>query len=91
MHADGLQRIASTSTRLLRLGIRNTDLAMALLLQAPLATMFEGEALDDLDLAADPDQALSALADMANAAPGALAILANDHGARHRVLAVLGT
>ncbi len=90
MNADGLQRISSSSSRLLRLGVRNTDAAMVLLLQEPLATVFAGEALDDLDLAADPDQALDVLADMAAIAPEALSLLAHDHGARHRALAVLG-
>ncbi len=91
MNADGLQRISSTSSRLLRVGVRNTDVALGLLLQEPLASVFAGESLDDLDLAADPDQALSVLADMAAVAPESLSILANDHGARHRVLAVIGT
>ncbi len=90
MNADGMQRVSSTSSRLLRVGVRNTDLALVLLLQEPLAQVFAGESLEDLDLAADPDHVLSVLADMAAQAPGALAILAHDHGARHRALSVLG-
>ena len=70
--------------------MRNTDLALVLLLQEPLAQVFAGESLDDLDLAADPDHVLTVLADIAAQAPHALSILAHDHGARHRALSVLG-
>ena len=89
--ADGLQRIASVSTRLIRLGVRDTDLAVTLLMEKSVAEVLAGDALDDLDLAPDPDQALSVLADMAKSAPAGLQLLEQDHGARHRALALLGT
>ncbi len=86
----GSQRVASVTSRLLRVGVRDTDLATTLLMTDGVAQMFAGDALDDLDLAADPDQALRTLADMATGNPSALSILAHDSGARHRALAVIG-
>lgn len=87
---SGSQRVVSVTSRLLRVGVRDTDLAAALLMCDGVAQMFAGDALDDLDLAADPDQALRYLADIAELSSSALTILANDPGARHRVLALLG-
>jgi glutamate-ammonia-ligase adenylyltransferase len=87
---ESLQRVNSLTTRLIRVGIRDSGMAMSLLMQEPLAAVFADEALDDLDLAPDPDQALRALADIATVAPGALQLLAHDAGARHRALAVMG-
>lgn len=87
----GESRVPSLAAQLLRVGVRDTELALPMLLATPLANLFAGEALEDLDLAPDPDRALAALADIAAAAPSALAILASDHGARHRALAIIGT
>lgn len=90
MAAEHLQRVSSLTSRLIRVGIRDADLAMALLRRPALAHVFADEALDDLDLAPNPDQALVALADISDVAPAALSILASDGGARHRAVAVLG-
>lgn len=90
MAGEGLQRVSSLTSRLIRVGVRDTDQAMALLIQEPLASVFADEALDDLDLAPDPDQAIRVLADIAVSAPGALQTLIHDAGARHRALAVIG-
>lgn len=84
----GSQRVASVTSRLLRVGVRDTDLATTLLMTDGVAQMFSGDALDDLDLAADPDQALRTLVDIA--ASASLSLLEHDSGARHRALAVLG-
>ena len=63
---------------------------MALLVQEPLASVFANEALDDLDLAPDPDRALRVLADIAASNSQALRTIEHDAGARHRALAVIG-
>ena len=86
----GVQRVASVTSRLLRVGVRDTDLATTLLMTDGVAQIFGGDAFDDLDLAADPDQALRAFVDIATQAPAALSILAHDAGARHRALSILG-
>ena len=86
----GVQRVSSLTSRLLRVGIRDTDLATTLLMTDGVAQIFAGDAFDDLDIAADPDQALQVFADIAATEPTALSILANDAGARHRALAILG-
>lgn len=86
----GLQRLNTATGRLIRAGVADTDLAAALLLQPAVAQALAGEALDDLELAADPDQALATLADMGATAPDALRLLAGDAGARHRTLSVIG-
>ena len=83
MGSDGLQRVSTLSSRLIRLGVRDIELAMALLLQEHLGPLFAGESLDDLDLAPDPDQLLSVVADIAATAPTTLSLLEHDHGARH--------
>ena len=86
----GSQRVVSLTSRLLRVGVRDIDAAIPLLLDDAVSAMFAGEALDDLDTAADPDLALRTFADIAAAAPASLNVLAHDAGARHRALAVLG-
>ncbi len=87
----GEPRVPSLTGQLLRVGVRDPEVVLPLLLAEPLAALFTGEALEDLDLAPDPDRAVAVLADIAAAAPAALAILAHDHGARHRALAIVGT
>ncbi len=90
MAGEGLQRVASLTSRLVRIGVRDSEMALALILQEPLASVFAAEALDDLDLAPDPDQALRVLSDIAVSAPDALQLLVHDAGARHRLLALVG-
>ena len=90
MSDERSQRVVSLTSRLLRAGVRDVEAATRLLQGEAVARVFAADALDDLEVAADPDLALRTVADIADGTPSAVSILGNDAGARYRTLAVLG-